>query len=87
MKTLLRFVAAVALATVASGALVAGLAGTAHAAGTPPWEPIGNPPEVGGLTFFNSSGQIITSGSTSTGPVAAYVQGSSVTRPVTPLPP
>jgi len=80
MKKLLRSVATVALATVVTGTLVAGLAGTAHAAGAPPWEPVGNPPEVGGLTFYNSAGQVITSGSTTAAPIAAYVQGSSVAR-------
>ena len=29
---------------------------SAGASTTPPWEPIGNPPEAGGLTFYNSSG-------------------------------
>jgi hypothetical protein len=80
MKKLLRSVATVAAATVVSGSLLAGLAGTAHAAGNPPWEPIGNPPEVGGLTFYNTSGQVITSGSTTSASIAAYVQGSSTVR-------
>ncbi len=81
MKKLLRSVATVALATVVSGTLVAGLAGTAHAGTAPPWESTITPtPEVGGLTFYNASGQVITSGSTSSGPVAAFIQGSSTVR-------
>jgi len=82
MKKLLRSVATVAVATVVSGTLVAGLAGTASAYGSaPPWESTITPtPEVGGLTFYNSTGQVITGGSTSSGPVAAYIQGSSVVR-------
>jgi hypothetical protein len=82
MKKLLRTVVTVAAATVVSGTLIAGLSGTASAYGTaPPWESTITPtPEVGGLTFYNSSGQVITGGSTSSGPVAAYIQGSSVIR-------
>lgn len=82
MKKLLRTLTTVALATVVSGTLVAGLAGTASAFGTaPPWESTITPtPEVGGLTFYNSAGQVITGGSTATGPIAAYIQGSSIIR-------
>ena len=75
MKRLLTTVATVAVATVASGGLIAG---SAAAATPPPWEPDGN--SVGGLTFFNSSGTVITGGSTSDSPIAAYVQGNTVVR-------
>ena len=50
----------------------------AGAATTPPWEPDAN--SAGGLTFYNSSGTQITSGSVSDSPVAAYVQGSATIR-------
>ena len=46
----------------------------------PPWEPVANPPQVGGLTFYNAAGQPITGGSISTAPLAAYVQGTNLTR-------
>jgi Bacterial Ig-like domain (group 3) len=78
MRRLFRSAAMVATATVASGTLIAGLAGTAHAATTPPWEPIANPPEAGGLTFYNSSGQVITGGNISDNPIATYIQGNTV---------
>jgi hypothetical protein len=75
----------VAAATVVSGTLVAGLAGTAHATTVPPWEvaqppattPAVAPDEVGGLTFYNSSGQVITGGFITDNPIAAYVQGNT----------
>ena len=74
-----------AAATVVSGTLVAGLAGTAHATTVPPWEvaqppattPAVAPDELGGLTFYNSSGQVITGGNISDNPIAAYVQGNT----------
>jgi hypothetical protein len=66
------------IALVVGAFLVVGVAtrSTAHAAGTPPFEPVGNPPQAGGLTFYNSSGQVITGGSITDSPIAAYVQGS-----------
>jgi Bacterial Ig-like domain (group 3) len=78
MKRLLTSVAAVAVATVASGGLLAGFAGSAAAASAPPFEPDGN--SVGALTLFNASGAVITGGSVSTSPVAAFVQGNAVVR-------
>jgi hypothetical protein len=78
MKKLLRSVASVAVvAAVASGALVMGFASSASAAGAPPWEPVANPPEVGGLLFYNASGQQITGGNLTDSPLAAYVQGTA----------
>ena len=50
---------------------------SAGASTTPPWEPIGNPPQAGGLTFYNSSGQVITGGNISDNPIAAYIQGNT----------
>ena len=55
--------------------------GTAIAATAPPWE-TGSPAavapnEVGGLTFYNSSGQVITGGNLSDNPIAAYIQGNT----------
>jgi len=58
-------------------AVAVGVAGSAAAAGSPPWEPVANPPEVGGLIFYNSAGQQITGGSTTASPLAAYVQGTT----------
>ncbi len=64
----------------------AGLAGAAllvtgaavHAGTIPPWEPDRN--SVGGLLFFDSSGNQITGGSINDDPIAAYVQGTSTIR-------
>ena len=50
----------------------------AGATSTPPWEP--DPGSVGGLVFYNSSGQVVTGGSITDSPIAAYVQGSSTVR-------
>ena len=36
-----------------------------------------SPNEVGGLTFYNSSGQVITGGNLSDNPIAAYIQGNT----------
>ncbi|MGO9027429.1 MAG: beta strand repeat-containing protein [Acidimicrobiales bacterium] len=74
------------------GALVIGLSGLAvgviavpapdavATATAPPWEPVGNPPQVGGLTFYNATGAQITSGSTNDPPLAAYIQGTNLPR-------
>ena len=35
------------------------------------------PNEVGGLTFYNSAGQVITGGTLSGEPIAAYIQGNT----------
>ena len=88
MRKLFRSAATVALAAVASGTLVAGLAGTAEASTIPPWEvaqapattPAVAPNEVGGLTFYNSSGAVITGGNLSDNPIAAYIQGNTPFR-------
>lgn len=56
----------------------AGAIGSAHAASAPPWEPDGD--SSGGLTFYNAQGHVVTGGSISSTPIAAYVVGSSVLR-------
>lgn len=78
MKKLLRTITAAAVATLASGILVAGWAGSASASGNPPWEPDGN--SVGGLYFYNAAGQQITGGSIDSSPIAAYVEGAATIR-------
>lgn len=50
----------------------------AGASTTPPWEP--DPDSVGGLVFYNSSGQVITGGNLSDSPLAAYVEGTTTIR-------
>ena len=80
MNKLLRSLATLVVAAAASGALAIGLAGSASAATNPPWEPVGNPPEVGGLSFYDSNGLQIIGGSLTAAPLAAYVQGSSTIR-------
>jgi hypothetical protein len=77
-KRLVRSVTALGAVALVAGSLTAGLAGVASAAGNPPWEPVANPPEAGGLLFFNAAGQQITGGSVSTSPLAAYVEGTTV---------
>jgi hypothetical protein len=89
MRKLVKALATVAATALAGGTLVAGLASTADAATVPPWEvaqaPATNPAvfpnEVGGLTFYNSSGQVITGGNISDNPIAAYIQGNTVIQP------
>jgi hypothetical protein len=75
-KSFRRSLAVLAVTAAASGSLVVGLAGTASAAGNPPWEPVGGP-DVGSLSFYNSTGQQITGGNLTDSPIAAYVQGST----------
>ena len=73
-----------ALVATAGGVAVFLAAGDASAQGTPsPWAPGGVSQDgnaVSGLTFFNAAGQQITSGSTSTAPFAAFVQGRALAR-------
>ena len=70
-------VGAGSLAAVTAGMLAFGT-GAAYAATTPPWEP--DPSSVGTITFYDTNGNVITSGSTSTGPFAAYAVGSAAPR-------
>ncbi len=69
---------AVGVLALVSGIFTVGLAGTASAAGNPPWEP--DPSSVGGLAFFNAAGQQVTGGNLTDSPIAAYVEGSSTVR-------
>ena len=61
---------------VAAGLIVAG-ATSAHAT-APVWEPTAE--SVGTITFYDAAGAVITSGSTSTAPFAAYAVGSATVR-------
>ncbi len=47
----------------------------------PPYQPIGNPPAIGTLKFFNAAGTQITSGNITDAPFATYVQSSVAGRP------
>lgn len=78
MKRILTSITGVVVAAVASGGLLAGVAGNAHASTAPPWEP--DPSSVGGLTFYNAAGHQVTGGSTTASPLASYVEGSSKVR-------
>jgi hypothetical protein len=69
-------VASTALAVGASAA--SGASPATSPATAPPWEP--DPDSVGALIFYNSSGQVVTGGSTTESPVAAYVQGTKTLR-------
>jgi hypothetical protein len=64
--------------TLATGMLAVFDATPAAALTVPPWEP--DPDSVGGLLFFNASGQQITGGTNSDSPLAAYVEGTSTVR-------
>jgi hypothetical protein len=75
--TIRRTATAVAAVVIASSALLSA-GGAAHATAVPPWEP--DPSSVGGLIFYNASGDVITGGSVSDTPIAAYVQGSATIR-------
>jgi hypothetical protein len=71
-------------AALTAGVIAAPVAGstTIHpfGAGIPPWEP--DPNSVGGLIFYNSSGQQVTGGNITDSPIAAYVQGAAVVNPL-----
>ena len=73
-------VASTALAVGASAATAASPAASpaTSPATAPPWEP--DPDSVGALIFYNSSGQVVTGGSTTESPVAAYVEGTKTLR-------
>jgi hypothetical protein len=62
----------------AAGLLLAGGAAAHAAAPTPPWEP--DPNGVGTLSFYDSSGALVTSGGLDDSPIAAYAVGSGVPR-------
>jgi hypothetical protein len=79
MKKALTSVAAVAVATVATGGVLVGLAaGPAFAAGNPPWEPDAN--SVGSLAFYDASGNQVIGGNINNTPIAAFVEGSATPR-------
>ncbi len=69
---------ALAAGVIAMPAAGAAAGAAANRATTPPWEP--DPNSVGGLVFYNSSGQVITGGSINTSPIAAYVEGTKTVR-------
>jgi hypothetical protein len=77
-------VALVALA-LGSAALAAGVVAPPPTAATaapsvPPWEPVANPPQVGGLTFYDTHGNQVTGGNIDDAPIAAYVEGTNALR-------
>ena len=65
-------------AVLAAASVLTALASPAGAAGNPPWEPDAN--SVGGLVFYNASGQQITGGNLTDSPVAAYIEGTAAVR-------
>ena len=86
MHSLLRrtlAISATALLSLTAAAGLVSIAGSASArpAGAttiPPWEP--DPSSVGGLIFYNASGQVITGGNVTDQPLAAYVEGTTTVR-------
>jgi hypothetical protein len=78
MKSPLRRLTVGGVAALAvTGSLLASVP-LAHAAAYPPYEP--DPQSVGTIAFYNSSGNVVTSGHTSDKPLAAYAVGSAVVR-------
>ena len=75
-RPITRALAVLAMILAGFGALLTGFAGTAGAAGNPPWEPVGSP-DVGSLVFYNSAGQQITGGDLTDNAIAEYVQGTT----------
>jgi Bacterial Ig-like domain (group 3) len=75
--TLRRIATGVAAVTIAGASLLSA-GGAAHGTTPPPWEP--DPSSVGGLTFYDSTGAVITGGSVNDSPLAAYVEGSNTVR-------
>jgi hypothetical protein len=72
-----RVMAGAASLAIASSVIL-GAVGTAQAAATPPWEP--DPSSVGGLTFYDAGGNVVTHGNVSDAPFASYVLGSNTIR-------
>ena len=81
MKSHVRAVAAVVWAFVLTGGIALTAASPASAAPTPPpWQPEANTFANGALSFYDSSGHLITGGSITDSPFAAYAQGSVASR-------
>ena len=85
VKRTVRIVAALGALVVAATAavLLATAGGSANAETPPPWAPGGVSQDanaVGGIAFFDSSGNVITGGSITSPPFAAYAVGESLTR-------
>ena len=73
--SLLMSVGAIGVVTVVGNVSAASPSG---AATVPPWEPDAN--SVGGLVFYDAAGNVITGGSITDSPIAAYVAGTTVIR-------
>jgi hypothetical protein len=68
-----------AVGCVFAAVAVIGVSGAASATSPPPW--VGTDSnEVGGLEFFNASGQEITGGNLTDNPLAAYIVGTTAVR-------
>jgi Bacterial Ig-like domain (group 3) len=78
MTRTLRHAASAVAAAVLAGAALLSAGGAAHATNPPPWEP--DPNSVGGLIFYNASGDVITGGNVTDDPIAAYVEGTKAIR-------
>lgn len=81
MKSRLRALATAASAVVLAGGVALVAASPASAAPTtPPWQPEAGTFANGTLSFYDGSGNPITSGSITDSPFAAYIQGSVAGR-------
>ena len=76
-RSRLRAAALSAAFLLVSALAVVAVPGVAHAT-TPPFEP--DPLSIGGLTFFDATGNVVTGGSITDDPLAAYVQASTAGR-------
>ncbi len=77
MKLNLRRAISSASVLAIAGGVLAATASIANAATTPPWEP--DPQALGTLTFYNSAGQVVTSGTNLTH-LFDFAQASSAGR-------
>lgn len=81
-RTLLAATAAFVAAAAVTTGLVVTSGATADPSTTPPWQTAAakDPHQVGTLSFYDASGNPITSGSTTTAPFAAYAVASNAVR-------
>ncbi len=70
MLTRQRLVAGIGALAISVGTLLTTMGGTSAATVTPGWEP--DPNAIGSITFYDSSGHVITGGTLDSAPFAAY---------------
>ena len=78
-KQRLTGLAGIAAVAASAGALLLGATAAHAAASTPPWE-TGNSAAAGTLTFYDTNGNVVTSGRSDVAPFSAYAVGSNALR-------